>query len=281
MNLKILFASFIVVFLAELGDKTQLTALAFTTSSKSPLTVFVGTSLALIAASAMAVLAGQGLMKIPVVEKYLPIASATMFIVIGLVLLVNIARKVEPVTAEELSVEDVEAAEDLSALPTGGALFSFIAHQAAILEQNTINSLEEIYAALPDGQEKETLAALIAEDKRHLETLDGMPEEHEATFDAEETQISQQALRDLNLDKVLLTAEPVSVTDSESDTGKLIQKAIDMEESIADTYLAFARLAKVHTVRDAFRWLAMEEIRHADTLCDLINPPENTESLKV
>ena len=43
MNLKILLASFALVFVAELGDKTQLTALAFCSTSRSPWSVFLGT----------------------------------------------------------------------------------------------------------------------------------------------------------------------------------------------------------------------------------------------
>jgi hypothetical protein len=31
-------------------------------------------------------------------------------------------------------------------------------------------------------------------------------------------------------------------------------------------------MSKVHAVRNAFRWLAMEDIRHAQTLCGLVNP---------
>ena len=54
MNFKVLFACFVMVFLAELGDKTQLTALAFSSSSRSPWSVFVGTSLALICTTALA-----------------------------------------------------------------------------------------------------------------------------------------------------------------------------------------------------------------------------------
>jgi putative Ca2+/H+ antiporter (TMEM165/GDT1 family) len=55
MDWKILFASFATVFLAELGDKTQLAALIFASKCQKPLPVFIGASLALIASTVIAV----------------------------------------------------------------------------------------------------------------------------------------------------------------------------------------------------------------------------------
>ena len=50
------------IFLAELGDKTQLATLMFASGGKaSPLLVFVGASLALVTASAIAVIVGHGI----------------------------------------------------------------------------------------------------------------------------------------------------------------------------------------------------------------------------
>lgn len=58
--MKELIAVIVTVFLAELGDKTQLATLLFASSGKlPPLLVFFGASLALIGATAMAVLAGH------------------------------------------------------------------------------------------------------------------------------------------------------------------------------------------------------------------------------
>jgi hypothetical protein len=60
MDLKTLFVVFGTVFLAELGDKTQLATVLFASKpSVSLVTVFVGASLALILASLIAVAAGS------------------------------------------------------------------------------------------------------------------------------------------------------------------------------------------------------------------------------
>ena len=60
MEYKVLFTVFTVVFIAELGDNTQLATLLFAADKEaSRLTVFVGASLALIVASGIGVFAGS------------------------------------------------------------------------------------------------------------------------------------------------------------------------------------------------------------------------------
>jgi len=84
MDIKLAATVFGVVFLAELGDKTQLATLLF--SAKSPdrlITVFIGASLALVLTSAIGVLAG-GLVAQYVSPKILSVTAGVGFIVIGL-----------------------------------------------------------------------------------------------------------------------------------------------------------------------------------------------------
>lgn len=56
--------TFTTVFLAELGDKTQLAALLLSAQSGRPLVVFVGASLALISSSLVGVLLGRWLARV-------------------------------------------------------------------------------------------------------------------------------------------------------------------------------------------------------------------------
>ena len=89
MDLKILLTVFGAVFVAELGDKTQLATLLFAADKEvSKWTVFLGASLALIVASGLGVLAG-GFISEHVSEKYLHYIAGIGFIVIGIWTLVN------------------------------------------------------------------------------------------------------------------------------------------------------------------------------------------------
>lgn len=83
MDLRLLATVFGTVFLAELGDKTQLATLLFASREGSNLvTVFVAASLALVATTAIGVLAGAAISS-SVQPKYLSYAAGIGFILIG------------------------------------------------------------------------------------------------------------------------------------------------------------------------------------------------------
>ena len=86
MDLRILLTTFGVIFLAEMGDKTQLAVMTMAADSKKPWAVFLGASLALVAVSALGVLVGS------LIGDYVPLVwvkrvAATAFIVIGVLML--------------------------------------------------------------------------------------------------------------------------------------------------------------------------------------------------
>jgi putative Ca2+/H+ antiporter (TMEM165/GDT1 family) len=83
MDLKIFFTIFGAVFIAELGDKTQLATMLFAADKDvSKLTVFLAASAALIVASAIGVLAGS-LLSAYISEKTLSYMAGTGFMLIG------------------------------------------------------------------------------------------------------------------------------------------------------------------------------------------------------
>lgn len=76
------------VFLAELGDKTQLQTMLLATQTQSKLAVFVGASLALILSAFLAVTAGTYITRyIP--THYLQYGAGIAFIVIGILTLMG------------------------------------------------------------------------------------------------------------------------------------------------------------------------------------------------
>ncbi|MCB4757586.1 MAG: TMEM165/GDT1 family protein [Elusimicrobia bacterium] len=84
MDINTLIKVFLAVFVAELGDKTQLATMLFAADKEvSKLVVFSGAALALITTSAIGVLAG-GFISRFFSEKILSIAAGLGFIAIGI-----------------------------------------------------------------------------------------------------------------------------------------------------------------------------------------------------
>jgi putative Ca2+/H+ antiporter (TMEM165/GDT1 family) len=74
------------LFLAEMGDKTQLAVLTLTAQTRSPLSVFLGAALALALVSLIGVMVGS------VIGKYVPEdlvkkVAASAFIIVGVLML--------------------------------------------------------------------------------------------------------------------------------------------------------------------------------------------------
>ena len=78
-------STFGLLFLAELGDKTQLAVLGLAGKYHAPWTVFLGGALALTAVTGLAVIGGHGLCRV-LPERILRWLSAAAFIVIGVLM---------------------------------------------------------------------------------------------------------------------------------------------------------------------------------------------------
>lgn len=86
MNWKLFFATYISIFIAELGDKTQLATLVYASKCKFPILIFLASALALITSSLLAVVVGQGLgklMPLPLITKI----GGGLFIIFGIMML--------------------------------------------------------------------------------------------------------------------------------------------------------------------------------------------------
>jgi len=88
MDLRVLLTTFGIIFLAEMGDKTQIAAMTLAAQTKKPWAVFLGASLALAAVSAIGVIVGGAL------GNYVPLEwvkriAAILFIIIGVLMLIG------------------------------------------------------------------------------------------------------------------------------------------------------------------------------------------------
>ncbi len=86
MNIKLFLLSFWLLFIAELGDKTQLAVFTLVTQHKEPWPIFLGASLGLTVVTLLATFMGQ------FVCKYIPatilkLAAGILFIIMGIFIL--------------------------------------------------------------------------------------------------------------------------------------------------------------------------------------------------
>ena len=86
MLITLLFSTFFTVFLAEMGDKTQLTTITLSSTTNKPLAVFIGSSIALILATLLGALAGGSISNL-IPAFLLKLLSGIVFLFIGINLL--------------------------------------------------------------------------------------------------------------------------------------------------------------------------------------------------
>src|SRR3989441_9992973 len=82
MDWRVMLTTFGIIFLAEMGDKTQIAAMTMAAEKKRPWEVFIAASLALTAVSAIGVVVGSTLSHLLPLEWIKRVAGAP-FIVIG------------------------------------------------------------------------------------------------------------------------------------------------------------------------------------------------------
>ncbi|MCP9827034.1 MAG: hypothetical protein DCF18_00250 [Cyanobium sp.] len=92
MQLPLLASTFLTVFVAELGDKTQLTIVTISGTSSNTLAVFLGSAGALVLASLLGALAGGSLSSL-IPPAALQLAASLGFLVIGSRLLIRVRQE--------------------------------------------------------------------------------------------------------------------------------------------------------------------------------------------
>jgi putative Ca2+/H+ antiporter (TMEM165/GDT1 family) len=91
MDWKLLAVTFGSIFLAELGDKTQLATLSFAAGKNTLVPVFIGSSLALVTSSLLATLLGSSLARVLPI-RWVHLGAGVIFIVLGALLVAKNLR---------------------------------------------------------------------------------------------------------------------------------------------------------------------------------------------
>lgn len=216
------------IFLAELGDKTQIAAFSITSRTRATWPVFLGAFFALSFAALLAVLFGKAASSV-LPPEYARTIAGTLFLVFGAALLVVRGKK---------TLRDVLA----SAMKFEQALEFEYRRLAA-------DAAPEIRAAIDE---------IVRQEKAHDEYL--------AALSADQSRIGNTAWRDEFLgEKVWENAVHFS-RPSGADPAAVMANLADMEDIAAGFYGLLARETVDPEMREVFERFAGEERRHAERL---------------
>ncbi len=84
-GLRVFLSTFALLFVAELGDKTQLAVISMTAKHRMPVWVFAGAALALVAVTLLGVIGGEVLTRF-IPEIVLRKAAAALFVIMGILM---------------------------------------------------------------------------------------------------------------------------------------------------------------------------------------------------
>lgn len=241
MDYRLFFSTFLLIFVAELGDKTQLAAMARTAESGgAKWVVFAAASCALVLSTLVAVLFGSVLTRF-VPERAIKITAAVLFILFGLLILHNTLAPARAVAAPE----------------PPGIMSRAVLRLAAEFEESASIDYRALAEVAGNPAHHEVFTCIAREEDQHLVRLREAATGHEEVLvtGADESEIAaRRGLRH----NVAGDGEPA------------IEHAIRHEEATAGFYTELAGLTPVPALKQVFARLASEERAHARRLRELI-----------
>lgn len=240
MNYRLLFSTFVLIFLAELGDKTQLAAMARASGGKLP--VFIGASLALVCSTLLAVLFGSALTRF-IPEWVIKTAAGILFVVFGVLILRGVIVR-EP--------EVVTTAPAAGIAAPAGLLARLAIEQAIAFEEAAEADYRKLTASA-EGAAARVLAALAAEERQHVAAL-------------KQALLGQQPEATLGSEPPSLPSLAEVTHDVADDARPHLEHAAEHEEATARFYAELARVTHVASLKPVFARLAQEEAGHAARL---------------
>ncbi len=239
MDWRILLSTFVLILLAELGDKTQLAALASSASSKSTWSVFAGACLALLLSTLVAVLVGAAF------KTYLPAraihaAAGVAFVVMGILWITRaIAGPVE---------------SSASAAAGGPSIVTRLAMEAAAkFEAASSTNYLDLATATDNPKLRDLFTELAFEDRCHLARVRSLKESHGETT--------------LAIAAATPVAPPPAAPDSLTEIDRTtIASAAAHEDATAQFYFGLAEATASRSLRAAFLRLGEEDRAHGQRL---------------
>lgn len=252
VNWHLFFSTFALIFLAELGDKTQLAVMSQSAASSSKWTIFAAGALALAASTAIGVLAGDLLRRFVPDERYIKCAGGLLFLLFGCLMLRD--ALLPKARARDLPAREVADITDW--------MGRFVIQQAAAFEQSAYEDYMALARASLNPAEKDVFTRLAREERWH----------HEAMLSA----IAGGADRDIPITREM--AEELPAVDeliyNAAGTSKEVEHAIKHELAMARFYRVMAEKSTIPRLRDTFMALAVMEEKHAQWLIALRAPEE-------
>jgi rubrerythrin len=244
MNWRLFASTFLMIFLAELGDKTQLAAMAqAATGAHARWVVFASATLALALSTLIAVLFGGELTK-HVPERVIKTVAGGLFVVFGILILVQALARTRPA--------ETAAAEEPEAKP--GLLARVAMQAAATFEEAASRDYAALARAVADPATARVLKSLADEERAHLDRL----RQVESLYGAH---AMEAGAADAFADRAALTHDAAT-----GQAADVLRHAIEHEDATARFYGELARVATLPALRAAFGELAAAERSHSARL---------------
>lgn len=246
MDIKLFLSTFLLIFLAELGDKTQLTAMARAAGSDGgKWTVFVAAGAALVFSTLLAVLFGHLLSRV-VPEHVIKILAGSLFLLFGALLLINAIR-----STTKPAMQPAGTAE----APGAGMMVRAILHIAADFEEAAAADYASLATETQDPRIRNLLLELEAEEKQHLALM------------RTDTEHATERLADVVPD-ILPPGDALQHDVAQSDQ-PILAHAMKHEQATAAFYRELAERTPIPALQRTFAFLAQAEEEHVRKIATL------------
>lgn len=248
MDMRLFISTFLLIFLAELGDKTQLTAMARAAGSDGgKWTVFIAAAAALLLSTLLAVTLGR------VIQRFVPdhvvrLLAAALFIAFGVLLLVGALRR----EAGDQGTPELAPA-------TSGMMMRAILRIAADFEEASAADYSALAQQTQDERTRQLFLDLAADEQAHLRIMRDAEHDHHAQIRLEQLQRSD------------LPSTPELEHDVADSDRPGLQHALEHEEATMLFYRELAGRTAIPALRRTFTHLANAEQKHIERIKNLMS----------